>query len=65
MNQLQATITAIHEVSAWWWFVVGVWSFVWKMWIPDSAVSGFDGDRISGWSSEQATTNGTADSLRE
>jgi hypothetical protein len=42
-----------------------VWSFVWKMWIPDSAVSGFDGDRISGWSSEQATTNGTADSLRE
>jgi hypothetical protein len=19
---------------AWWWFVVAMWSFVWKMWIP-------------------------------
>jgi hypothetical protein len=34
----QAIVKVMSPETAWWWFVVAMWCFVWKMWIPDSGV---------------------------
>ncbi len=57
-NDLAGIPHVSHPEMAWWRFVVAVWGFVRKMWIPDAAAWGSElGDETDAGDEEDASEN--------
>jgi hypothetical protein len=40
LNEFQAKLNVASPETAWWWFVVAMWSFVWLAWCSSSELGG-------------------------